>query len=155
MKVERILVPLDESQLSTVGLDPAYEIARRFGATVQLLMVIDRGATAVLEEAAASEHVDVVRAAEAMLERAASDFQDVATEVEAIYRNDPAHAIVTYARNHPVDLIAMATHGRTGVGRWLMGSVTQKVLGSSPVPVLVVPAPKRSSLESASGSEPE
>ncbi|MFQ5529817.1 MAG: universal stress protein, partial [Gemmatimonadota bacterium] len=91
MEVNRILVPLDESSLSTLSLDPAYEIARRFGATVQLLMVVDDGAAAVLQKAATSENVSIERAAAAALARAASESPDVSTDVKVIFDDDPAH----------------------------------------------------------------
>lgn len=54
---------------------------------------------------------------------------------------NPAEAIVGYAANNGVDLIIMASHGRSGVSRWASGSVTDKVFRSSCVPVLMVRAP--------------
>ncbi len=50
----------------------------------------------------------------------------------------PAEEIVNYATHNGVDLIIMATHGRSGVSRWAFGSIADKVLRSSPVPVMVV-----------------
>ena len=49
-----------------------------------------------------------------------------------------AEAIIDYTEQNNVDLIAIATHGRSGVGRWLLGSVTQKVIQATPVPALVI-----------------
>jgi nucleotide-binding universal stress UspA family protein len=49
-----------------------------------------------------------------------------------------AEAILDYTEQHKVDLIAIATHGRSGVSRWVFGSVTQKVIQAAPVPVLVI-----------------
>jgi nucleotide-binding universal stress UspA family protein len=49
-----------------------------------------------------------------------------------------AEAILDYAEHHQVDLIAIATHGRSGVSRWVFGSVTQKVIHAATVPVLVI-----------------
>jgi len=55
---------------------------------------------------------------------------------------DPATGIVVYAEAHPeVTMIVMSTHGRSGVGRWVLGSVTERVVRHSPVPLLVVRAP--------------
>jgi nucleotide-binding universal stress UspA family protein len=51
-----------------------------------------------------------------------------------------ADEIVDYAQAHPIDLIVMSTHGRTGVQRWLMGSVASKVMAAAPCPVLLVRA---------------
>ncbi|MFQ5530430.1 MAG: universal stress protein, partial [Gemmatimonadota bacterium] len=80
---------------------------------------------------------------------------DVSTDVKVIFDDDPAHTIVAFASEQPIDLIVMATHGRTGVGRWLMGSVTSKVLRASSVPVVVVPAPKRRAFDRPALSEEE
>jgi nucleotide-binding universal stress UspA family protein len=52
---------------------------------------------------------------------------------------DPAHTIVQVANELDVDMIAMSSHGRTGIGRWLFGSVTSQVLNMTLRPVLVVP----------------
>jgi nucleotide-binding universal stress UspA family protein len=53
-------------------------------------------------------------------------------------RLNAADAIVEFAEHHNVDLIAIATHGRSGVSRWVFGSVTQKVMQAAPAPMLVV-----------------
>lgn len=56
-----------------------------------------------------------------------------------ILAGDPAQVIVDQAAKSKVDTIVMSTHGRSGLSRWLFGSVTQKVLNAMPCPVLVVP----------------
>jgi len=53
-----------------------------------------------------------------------------------------AEEIITYAEENNIDLIAMSTHGRSGIGRWVFGSVTDKVLHAGDVPVLTVRASK-------------
>lgn len=143
MELSHILVPLDESALSRLSLEPAYLLARKFDAAVRLLIVVDQGAASVLQAIADSEGIPIQRAAEAMLEQAAAEYPDVNTATTVIIDDDPAHAIVSFAGKHPIDLIVMATHGRSGVGRWLLGSVTSKVLRSSPAPIYVLPAPSR------------
>ena len=52
----------------------------------------------------------------------------------------PADVIVDTAKSFGVDAIVMSTHGRTGLSRWLFGSVTQKVLSATPCPVFVIPS---------------
>ena len=52
----------------------------------------------------------------------------------------PAEEILDHTEHRKFDLIAMTTHGRSGVGRWLLGSVAEKVVRNSPIPVLVVRA---------------
>lgn len=64
-----------------------------------------------------------------------ADGLNVKTEVSLM---PAAEAILDYAENHKVDLITIATHGRSGIGRWVFGSVTQKVVQAAPVPILVV-----------------
>jgi nucleotide-binding universal stress UspA family protein len=59
-----------------------------------------------------------------------------------VARGSPADQILDYAETHEMDLIAMSTHGRSGVGRWVFGSVTDKVLHSGDMAVLVVRAPQ-------------
>ena len=65
---------------------------------------------------------------------------------QAIIEGKVADSLADYAVNHNVDLIVMASHGRSGVSRWVMGSVAEKMVRSSSVPVLLVRAP---------GSEPK
>ena len=60
-------------------------------------------------------------------------------EVELIVGGAADEAILDYAKENNIDLIVMSTHGRSGVHRWIFGSVTQRVLRHSPVPVLIVP----------------
>ncbi len=59
----------------------------------------------------------------------------VATEVAF---GDPAKEIIDYVKQHDIDIVAMTTHGRTGVGRLLMGSVAEKVLHSVTIPVMLL-----------------
>lgn len=70
-----------------------------------------------------------------LLSRSELEGIPVKTEIAQDY---PAPAIVEYARDPNVVLIAMATHGRTGLSRWVLGSVAQKVLHSAPKPLLLV-----------------
>lgn len=56
----------------------------------------------------------------------------------ALIEGNPSEAIIDYARNNGVDLIVMSTHGRSGISRFALGSVTDRVVRTSPVPVLVV-----------------
>lgn len=51
---------------------------------------------------------------------------------------NPAEEILNYAKNNGVDLIIMSSHGRSGIKRWILGSVTNKVLEHSPIPVMTV-----------------
>jgi nucleotide-binding universal stress UspA family protein len=69
--------------------------------------------------------------------RELAEQKDVACDTTKILSTDPAGCIVRTAEKHGCDLIAMASHGRTGFKAFMLGSVTMKVLAESKVPVLV------------------
>jgi len=137
---ERVLVPTDGSDAAAAAADHAVGIARTYGATVHALYVVDvrmspidtsvdREAARDLVEASDRRPFDPVRA------RAAA--ADVPV-VEAVRVGVPHEAIGTYVDEHDVDLVVMGTHGRTGLKRGLLGSVTERVLRRSDVPVMTV-----------------
>lgn len=142
-----ILVPLDGSSLSEQALLHARALAEANPQTkITLLRAVPPVYPTVIEFGVVHHPVvmeEEIRRAEegvqAYLGAIARELESlgitVATELS---RLDPADAIVEFAEHHNVDLIAMATHGRSGIGRWLLGSVTQKVLQGATVPVLVV-----------------
>jgi nucleotide-binding universal stress UspA family protein len=66
-----------------------------------------------------------------------TSFSTIAAEV--VDSRDPAGAIVTFCDENAVDLVVMVSHCRSGISRWLLGSITQKVLQAASCPVLVVP----------------
>jgi nucleotide-binding universal stress UspA family protein len=144
---KRILVPTDGSRLSLAVVPMAGELAHRFGAEILTLYVED-GAPKPAALAAASRGGD--RFQRAGIEEAHDPNADPAvaacdcfvpirvhgTPVHAV--GDPASRILELSRAEGVDLIAMATHGSNGGIFWSFGSVTQKVLCSSRLPMLVV-----------------
>lgn len=80
---------------------------------------------------------ELTERAEAIVAEAASQFDDVETHTY-VRVGTPHQIILTYADHHDVDIIVMGTHGRTGVQRYLVGSVTEKVVRLSDVPVITV-----------------
>ncbi len=111
----KILVPTDGSEASRAVLPAALEFARLFAAEIVYLHVTAEAAVPVGAQ------------------------PDLGVPVRLLeLSGDPASQIVDFCRPHGIDLIAMSTHGRSGVGRWVLGSVTEKVVRASPVPVLVV-----------------
>jgi len=79
-------------------------------------------------------------AADAYLTRAvASVPAEVDTEVHHRISSHAAEAILDFADEENVSMIVMASHGQSGIRRWTLGSTSEKVLRSSPIPVLVVP----------------
>lgn len=143
---DHILVPTDGSDASIEALDEAFALADRFGATVHALYVVDDTALAAtgLDDLSFDTHVDEYFAdMEAFGERATGRIREAAEEegidvVTAVMDGIPNRQIVEYADDHGVDLIVMATHGRRGVQRALLGSTTERVVRRANVPVLTV-----------------
>lgn len=129
-----ILVPIDRSEISGAALGPAAELAELFGARLVLLHVLDVPKRGKAEGKLSDESL-----ARAALEDQARTLKGIETAV-VVDRGEPAKVILDNARFHGCDLIAMATHGRSGISRLVVGSVTEQVLRDAKVPVLIVRA---------------
>jgi nucleotide-binding universal stress UspA family protein len=143
MKLDRILVPLDGSALAESALSAAVELARPTGAT--LILVRSAEARVLPGGDPVAAQVGVVREAEAYLEGVAARLreQGTTTAVEPCVWYGPAVAgIVDAARICRVDLIVMTTHGRSGLGRLILGSVAESVLRGISTPILLLRAPE-------------
>jgi nucleotide-binding universal stress UspA family protein len=160
---QHILYPTDGSDGASSALADARDIANTYDATVHVLYVAEHprphglagdvvvtgsggmvgdpdGGEAAMEgdrtkgdelQAEAEEHgADLV-------ERVADRFGDVPTRTE-VRSGNPHETILDYADEHDVDLVVMGTHGRPGLDRYLLGSVTEKVVRTSDIPVLTV-----------------
>ena len=141
MKLDKILVPLDGSALAESAIPKAVELAR-VGLSSLLLM---RAAEAhTLPGADPTEaQVEVVREAEEYLKAVAERLtKDGVRNVEtSVWYGPAAAAIVDAARLRKVDLIVMSTHGRSGLGRLILGSVAESVLRGTTTPILLLRAP--------------
>ncbi|MFC7098871.1 universal stress protein [Halobaculum marinum] len=136
-----LLVPTDGSDRTDAAVDHAVALAQAFDATVHVLSVVDTRNRFESPSAgvAAQAWVDAEqeRADEAVARVADAIPDDVA--VETVTREGtPTAEITGYVEETPIDAIVMATHGRSGLDRYLMGSVTEKIVRSSSVPVLTV-----------------
>jgi nucleotide-binding universal stress UspA family protein len=136
----KILVPLDGSALSA-----ARRLADAMGAGLLLLTVLPSlDGSALVEEAAAirrheAQHPDGVRAARTYLAGVAQQVEAARVPVQTrIVYGHPAEAILRLAAQERADVIAMATHGRGGLQRLWLGSVTLQVVQRAETPVLVV-----------------
>ncbi|HEX5416314.1 MAG TPA: universal stress protein, partial [Chloroflexota bacterium] len=129
--VKEILVPLDGSKLAERALAIARDLAGALGARLTLLRVIAPNAAGEGGEAQAD--------AETYLRDVAKRLGG--SEVTADVRSgDAAPVILAEVEQRGIDLIAMSTHGRSGIGRWIYGSVADEVVRHAPVPVVLVPA---------------
>ena len=134
-----VLVPTDGSPTADAAVDHAVELAGRFGATVHALSVVDSGAYAVLEGETGFVSDALEREAEAAVARVAAAAREADVPVvEVVVRGTAYREILAYADEHDVDLIVMGTHGRRGLDRYLLGSVTERVVRSADQPVLTV-----------------
>lgn len=141
-----ILISTDGSEVARKGVDQGLALAKSLGAKVTLLTVtellpvyagFDGGLTAV----AYTDYTASQRAAAEQVLTAAREAAGrvgVAAETVLIENALPADAIISTARARDCDLIVMASHGRRGIGRLVLGSVTAEVLAHSETPVLVV-----------------
>jgi nucleotide-binding universal stress UspA family protein len=144
--IRRILFPTDFSEHAQYAWSFALQFAKEFGAEVHLLHVVappPRLTEAYAVNFDPEKFAQVLTAeASASLEKlvhAAKD-QTVAARPEVRIGVD-FHEIIEYARTHQIDLIVMATHGRTGLAHALVGSVAEKVVRRAPCPVLTVKHP--------------
>jgi nucleotide-binding universal stress UspA family protein len=140
-KIRKVLVPLDGSAGSNTVLPTVSELARAEGAQVRLLHVAPSPAAVVAGDRviayADQEAARIEQEVLAYLKRAAAELS--ALEVEAAVRfGDPVEEIVREAESAGADLIALATHRRTGVSRLLKGSVAEQVERATAIPVLLV-----------------
>jgi nucleotide-binding universal stress UspA family protein len=142
MLPKHILVPTDLSEGAEEALDYACELARQFSATVHLLHVIGIPTLGVPELGVAltSTVIDsMIRDNQTALEQLADRKRHQATFGQILLRTgDARHLIDQTAKELGADLIVMGTHGRRGVSRALLGSVTESVVRTAPCPVLTV-----------------
>ena len=134
-----ILVPTDGSDCARAAVDHAIDLADLTGATLHLLHVVDPAT--VYGDIGAVGFLDSLEEAGAdLLADLRAEAEDAGLDVETtVTQGTPYRAITDYADEHDVGCIAMGTHGRTGVQRYLLGSVTSRVIRLSETPVLAVP----------------
>lgn len=135
---DTILVPTDGSEHAHRAAEHALYIADMYGSSLHAVHVTEQEGA---DEDELSERAERVLAD---VEATAGDPSRVRT---AVLNGDPTDAIIGYADEFDVDLLAMGTHGRTGVNRYVAGSVTESVLRRAAVPVLTARATERSLLE--------
>ena len=142
---ERLLVPIDGSELAEAALPYAEELAGRLGSEVVLLQVCESEE----ERTSHMRQLYISRLAEAV-ERGTREYRRLAGRPESeeikvesvIMAGNPAEKIIEYAENKDIGLIIMATHGRSGTKRWAVGSVADKVLRGTCIPVALIRAGK-------------
>ncbi len=144
-----VLLPTDGSQAASRAMDHAVDLAKRHGARLKVLHVIDISLT---EQGPRSLWADWDRMAKRLHEEGhglvgavVESAKDAGVKAEGVVmaKNNVPEAILGYVEEAGVDVIVMGTHGRSGVGRFLLGSVAERVSRGSKEPVLLVPAEER------------
>jgi len=152
---QNLLVPLDGSRMAESALAAAAYLAPRLRARVTLMHCIERAAPATVH---GEHHLREPEEARAYLEDAAARAfppgAEIACHTHAPEIADVAPSILEHAKEMPATLIVMCTHGRSGLGNLLFGSIAQRIVGSGATPVLLVP-PFFADLSAVASSEAE
>ncbi|MFB6184274.1 MAG: universal stress protein [Haloarculaceae archaeon] len=138
---EEVLVPTDGSDAAAAAVAHAIAIARETGARVHAVTVVDVESVAI-----GPDYASPGTLIESLKMAGTEATDDVAERVRAaglsattaVQQGFPTQELLAYAEANDVDLIAMGTHGRTGLGRVLLGSTTERIVRRADVPVLAV-----------------
>lgn len=147
MMYKKILVPLDGSEYSECVLPHAKAVATGCQVPeVALLSVVEPLRQAVRAYASSSvveqAQRDTMASVKEYLDKTGNELGLPGSTVQTVVvEGYPAEEILEYARKNQVDLIMMSTHGRSGVARWAVGSIADRVLRHSAAPVLVASPP--------------
>jgi nucleotide-binding universal stress UspA family protein len=144
--LRRLLVPIDFSDASGVAIDHAKEMALTYNAEIDLLHVVNEPTfpAAYGDDLPPFPTQEVVERVEAQLSTMAHNDIGSAHVQVAVRTGPPAKGILDHIDETDCDLVVIASHGRTGLDRMLLGSVTERVLRQSSTPVFVVKATQKS-----------
>jgi universal stress protein A len=152
MGIRRILIPIDYSENSKVALAYGAELAVSFGASLDIVHVWDRPTyvtDAVMVQRPGEGHRPI---GELIRENAQKDMDEFMAGITLpngvpsrtrLLSGEPAATLVAELKKGEHDLVVLSTHGRTGFAHLLLGSIAEKLVRLSPVPVLTVPLPGR------------
>jgi nucleotide-binding universal stress UspA family protein len=145
---KKILVPIDGSKTSAIGLDEAIRLARDQHAEIRLVHIVNEFILdpAYSPQAYAPNVIESIRSSgRGLLDRASGLVREAGVACDAVLLESvggpAADFIVAQAKEWPADLIVMGTHGRRGLRRLAMGSDAESVVRLAPVPLLLVREP--------------
>jgi universal stress protein A len=146
-KIKNILLPTDLSEASLSAAEYAFDLAVKYNARVHILHVLEKTPPILTIRSLDLSEEKIVKSIEKeakeslkkIIERIADEESDI---VSAIVKGIDHEEIVKYSRDQKIDMIVIATHGRTGIMYTLLGSVAEKVIRYSKCPVLVITPPK-------------
>ncbi|MBC6936932.1 MAG: universal stress protein [Chloroflexi bacterium] len=145
--LKHVLVPLDGSKLAEEALEHAVNIICPDG-KITLLSAVDVPEVPIYGYYPPATVPDYQSTVEDLLPQAKNYLEQIAKGLEGpgiaveieVHIGEPSQVIAETAVRLKVDAIVMSTHGRSGLSRWLFGSVTNKVLGTRCCPVFVIPS---------------
>ncbi|MBI4640048.1 MAG: universal stress protein [Candidatus Tectomicrobia bacterium] len=138
---KRILVPLDGSELAEAILPQVEELAQALQGEIFLVRVVFVSIHSYPGLDLTQLQLSVINEAESYLEKVAQRLTQKGLKVDTSVRyGDTAEEILEHIHDRGIDLIAMSTHGRSGIKRWMLGSVAEKVLRAASVPLLLIRA---------------
>jgi len=148
MGIRRILIPIDYSENSKAALAYGAELAQSFGASLDIVHVWDRPTyvtDAVMVQRPGEAHKPI---GELIRENAQHDMDEFISSITLpsgvpvqtrLLSGDPASTLIAELKKSQHDLVVLSTHGRTGIAHLLLGSIAEKLVRLSPIPVLTVP----------------
>jgi universal stress protein A len=148
MQLQRILVPVDYSSCSRAALRLAAQLAQRFQATLDVVHVWDRPSYVSDVVMTRTEPISGKSLIAMIQQNAQRDLDAFLSTADLppgtvlagrLLSGDPASALIHELKAAKCDLVVVGTHGRTGLAHVLLGSVAEKLIRLSPVPVLTVP----------------
>ncbi|RBI60603.1 universal stress protein [halophilic archaeon] len=140
---DQILIPTDGSDPAKPAVEMALDLAEAHDAALHVLFIVDQPVSVSGMGEGFAGLDDLLDALEERGHQATKAIVEQAQErnietTAAVRRGNPHDDILTYTNEHDIDVIVMGTHGRTGVKRALLGSVTENVVRHSEIPVLTV-----------------
>lgn len=136
---QNILIATDGSRYSKIAASRAMDFAKAYGGSLAVLSIVDVPAEFYGEAPEALDHM--IREAKGYTEQTRKEAEVLGLQAEIFVREGESSQVISeIAREIKASTIVMGSHGRTGLRRLLMGSVTEKVIGSASCPVLVVKA---------------
>ena len=139
----RVLFPVDFSESSDKIVPYVQSVAERFGSQIHILFaarVFDHFTSIYVPHPSINKfEKELIDGAEKRLyEFVDHHFKEFPHTKTAVVAGDPSEEIINYINEHEIDLVIMGTHGRKGMDKIIFGSVAERVVKSSPVPVMVV-----------------
>ena len=143
IRIQKILLPTDFSDLSATAVKYGCELAAKFGAELHLLHTLELHADSTPAFGLGLALPNYVSESKAAAEKSLAGVLDPKwsagrTVIHAVLEGSPTAQIIRYSRQHDIDLIVLSTHGRTGLDKVLYGSVAEKILRKGTFPMLVV-----------------